>query len=175
MQIARERAAMNEYLDNYNLFCRVCKQRDEDISPMELTILHHGYATGGIQNVSNHPTAKGGDRVRPAQIQTPRNAGGGSTMRLQLNGQIYDIPKGVRLVRLQLARSHTEVGISPILTGVEKFEIAREENKEILKDFNYLGFEEIDKKTMCIEVHWFVHHLDLGKCTISREYLQGRR
>lgn len=50
MQIARERAAMNEYLDNYNLFCRVCEQRDEDLAPMELAILHHAYVTGGKQN-----------------------------------------------------------------------------------------------------------------------------
>lgn len=44
---AGERLYMNDYLDNYNLFVRVCKKRREDLSSTELAILFHGYATGG--------------------------------------------------------------------------------------------------------------------------------
>ena len=44
-----DRAAMNEYLDNYNLFCKVCKERNEDLSSMEMAILHLGYVSGGQQ------------------------------------------------------------------------------------------------------------------------------
>lgn len=44
-----ERAKIDHYLDNYNLFVEVCRER-EDLSSIELTILHHGYVSGGQHN-----------------------------------------------------------------------------------------------------------------------------
>ncbi len=43
-------SAIVQYLEDYHLFRSVCKHREEDLSSMEMAILHHGYVTGGQQN-----------------------------------------------------------------------------------------------------------------------------
>jgi hypothetical protein len=44
-----ERLKTNRYLDDYDIFVTECNRRPttEDLSSMELAILHHGYVTGG--------------------------------------------------------------------------------------------------------------------------------
>ena len=50
IQATAEHTAMHDYLDKYDLFEEVCKDREPDLSSMELAILHHGYVSRGQHN-----------------------------------------------------------------------------------------------------------------------------
>lgn len=89
------------------------------------------------------------------------------------NRMVYTIPNGVKYANISIALHNMVLKSMACDLWKEELDFVLERDKDVLCGFRHIGYETIVRDDMQIRLHWFIHIIDLNRCSVKYETLKS--